>query len=147
MQPIPLPIPIRTECPPGACVCDRDALLATPGADLRVLMLTREEERRLLERLENLQSLAELRRIEARMAEQLGLRLLITLATREVRRLQNIAILVLEQPGLCKKTRQNIPAAIRKSMERQPQIAFDLLDDGGLFAGEGGGDALEGGRV
>ena len=143
----PTTLPIRTECPPGACVCDREALLATPGADLRVLLLTREEERRLLERLENIQSLAELRRIEARMAAQLGLRLRITFSPNEVRSLRGIAILVLEQPGLCKKTRQNIPAAIRKSMERQPQIAFDLLDDGGLFGGEGAGGSPQEGRA
>lgn len=125
--------PIRTECPPGACVCQREALLAAPHGDLRVLRLTREEERRLVERLENLASLADLRRIEARMAEQLGIRLRITASPNEVRSLRGIAILVLEQPGLCKKTRQAIPAAIRRSMEREPQIAFDLLDEGGLF--------------
>ena len=33
-----LPFPIRTECPPGACVCDRDALLQNPGLN-RVLAL------------------------------------------------------------------------------------------------------------
>lgn len=125
--------PLRTECPPGACVCDRDALLATPGADLRVLLLTREEERRLLQRLENVQSLAELRRIEARMEQQLGLRLRIGPGPREVRSLKGITILVLDQPGLCKKTRQNIPAAIRVALERCPQVAYDLLDEGGLF--------------
>ncbi len=125
--------PLRTECPPGACVCDRDALLSTPGADLRVLLLTREEERRLLQRLENIQSLAELRRIEARMEQQLGLRLRIGPGPREVRSLKGITILVLDQPGLCKKTRQNIPAAIRVALERCPQIAYDLLDEGGLF--------------
>jgi len=42
----PFPYPIRTECPPGACVCDRDALLSEPNADLRVMRLTREEEKR-----------------------------------------------------------------------------------------------------
>ena len=38
----PTTLPIRTECPPGACVCDRDALLQNPQGDTRVLMLTRE---------------------------------------------------------------------------------------------------------
>lgn len=125
--------PIRTECPPGACVCAREALLSAPQGDLRVLMLTREEEKRLVERLENLSSLTELRRMEARMAEQLGIRLQMTASPNEVRTLRGIAILVLEQPGLCRKTRQALPAAIRKSMERHPQIAFDLLDEDGLF--------------
>jgi len=126
-------IPIRTECPPGACVCARDELLAADSGDLRVLRLTRDEERRLLERLEALQSLTELRRVEARMAEQLGIELRITIGPREVRTSRGIAVLVVEQPGLCRKTRQSIPAAIRASMERHPQIVFDLLDEQGLF--------------
>ena len=37
--------------------------------------------------------------------------------------------------GLCRKTRKAIPEAIKKSMERQPQIAYELLDEGGLFGG------------
>ena len=47
---------------------------------------------------------------------------------------QDIAVLVLEQRGLCRKTRQAIPAAIRKSMERCPEIAYALLNEGGLFS-------------
>lgn len=127
------PFPIRVECPPGACVCARETLLGDPQADCRVLRLTREEEKRLLERLENLASLAELRRMEARLFEQLGIQLRIAPSPNEVRTLRGITILVLEQPGLCKKTRQSIPAAIRRSMERQPQIAYDLLNEDGLF--------------
>jgi hypothetical protein len=124
---------IRTGCPPGACTCGRETLLAAPAGDLRVLRLTREEERRLLERLERVASLPELRHIETRMADQLGVRLRITTGPQEVQSLRGIAILVLEQPGLCRKTRQNIAAAIRRSMERHPRIAFDLLDGEGLF--------------
>lgn len=125
--------PIRTECPPGACVCAREELLRTSSGDRRVLQLTRGEEKRLLERLENLTSLAELRRIETRLSDQLGIRLRITIGTTEIRTIRGIAILVLEQPGLCRKTRQSIPAAIRVCMDRHPQIVFDLLDEGGLF--------------
>ena len=69
------------------------------------------------------------------MAEQLGIRLHINASPNEVRTLRGITILVREQPGLCRKTRQSLPAAIRKSMERHPQIAFDLLDESGLFGG------------
>lgn len=126
--------PIRTECPPGACVCARGELLRASEGDLRVLRLTRDEEKRLLERLESLESLVQLRHIEARLAEQLGIRLRIAIGPREVRTNRGIAVLVLEQPGLCKKTRQSIPAAIRIGMERNPQIVFDLLDEQGLFA-------------
>lgn len=131
----PFPYPIRTECPPGACVCDRDALLSEPNADLRVMRLTREEEKRLLHRLENLSSLDDLRRVQARMEEQLGLRLSIGTSPNEVRTLRGILILVHEQRGLCRKTRQNIPAAIKKSMEQRPEIAYALLNEDGLFGG------------
>jgi len=131
----PFPYPIRTECPPGACVCDRDALLSEPNADLRVMRLTREEEKRLLHRLENLSSLDDLRRVQARMEEQLGIRLSIGTSPNEVRTLRGILILVHEQRGLCRKTRQNIPAAIKKSMEQRPEIAYALLNEDGLFGG------------
>ena len=131
----PFPTPIRTECPPGACVCDRDALLSEPDADLRVMRLTREEEKRLLHRLENLSSLDDLRRMQARMEEQLGIRLSIGTSPNEVRTLRGILILVHEQRGLCRKTRQNIPAAIKKSMEQRPEIAYELLNEDGLFGG------------
>lgn len=131
----PFPTPIRTECPPGACVCDRDALLSEPDADLRVMRLTREEEKRLLHRLETLSSLDDLRRMQARMEEQLGIRLSIGTSPNEVRTLRGILILVHEQRGLCRKTRQNIPAAIKKSMELRPEIAYALLNEDGLFGG------------
>lgn len=127
--------PIRTECPPGSCVCDRDALLQDPTGDLRILRLTRSEEQRLLQRLENLQSLQDLRHLEARMHAQLGIRLSIQPSPNEVRTLRGIVILVHEQRGLCRKTRQAIPAAIKRGMEKRPEIAFALLNEGGLFEG------------
>lgn len=130
-----LPFPIRTECPPGACVCGRDALLQAPDGDLRILRLTREEEKRLIQRLENLGSLSDLRHMEERLAQQLGIRLSIASSPNEVRSLRGIVVLVHEQPGLCRKTRQAIPAAIKKSMEQRPEIVFELLDEKGLFAG------------
>ncbi|HTH09868.1 MAG TPA: hypothetical protein VMA55_09885 [Acidovorax sp.] len=130
-----LPFPIRTECPPGACVCDRDTLLASPGADARVLQLTVAEEKKLLQRLENITSLADLRRLQERMEQLLGIRVSIAPSPNEVRTLRGITILVHEQQGLCRKTRQAIPAAIKKGMERQPEIAFELLNEGGLFSG------------
>ena len=58
---------IRQPCPPGACVCEREQLLDAPGADLRILHLTRQEEKRLLDRLENLQSLPDLERMQQLM--------------------------------------------------------------------------------
>jgi hypothetical protein len=129
----PPPFPIRTECPPGACNCGRDALLESADADLRVLRLTREDEQRLLRRLENLSSLGDLRHMEERMAQQVGIRLNISTGPNTVRSLRGIVILVHEQPGLCRKTRQAIPAAIKRSLEQRPEIAHDLLNIGGLF--------------
>ena len=58
---------IRQPCPPGACVCDREQLLEAPGADLRILNLTRQEEKRLLDRLEDLKSLQDLERMQQLM--------------------------------------------------------------------------------
>ena len=129
------PFPIRTECPPGACNCGRDALLQNPDGDLRVLRLTREDEKRLLHRLENLSSLSDLHRVQERMAQQLGVRLSISTSPNVVRTLRGITILVHEQPGLCRKTRQAIPAAIKRSLEQRPEIAYEILDFGGLFGG------------
>ena len=130
------PYPIRTECPPGACICGREVLLQSPAseAELRIMRLTREEEKRLLQRLESLRSLEDLRHLEELLEKQLGITLTITLSPNEVKTLRGIAILVNEQPGLCKKTRQAIPQAIKKSMEQHPEIAFEMLNEGGLFA-------------
>lgn len=126
--------PLRSECPPGSCNCGRDALLLLPEADLRIMRLTREEEKRLVRRLENLASLADLRHMQQRMQQQLGLELQIQTSGREVRTLRGITILVTERPGLCRKTRQAIPAAIKRSLEQRPEIAFALLDEESLFA-------------
>ncbi len=128
--------PIRTECPPGACNCGRDALLQNPDADMRVLRLTREDEKQLLQRLENLGSLNDLKHIEERLVQQLGIRLSIRTSRNEVRSLRGITILVHEQIGLCRKTRQAIPAAIKRSLEQQPEIAHEILNIGGLFEDE-----------
>ena len=127
------PFPLRTECPPGTCVCGRDALLEQPGGDWRILRLTWTEEKKLVERLENLASLTDLRHMQSRLAEQLGVHLSITTSPNEVRSLRGIAIGVQDQPGLCRKTRQAIPAAIKKSLGKHPEIAYALLDEGGLF--------------
>ena len=127
------PVSIRSPCPPGACTCGRDPLLETPGADVRILFLTRPEEKRLLDRLENLQSLADLERLQQRMYEQLGIRLHIAPGHTEVKSMRGIQIVIDELPGLCRKTRQSIPAAIRRGMEKQPEIAYRLLDAHDLF--------------
>ena len=124
---------IRSPCPPGACDCGRDPLLETPGADLRILFLTRNEEKRLIERLENLQSLNDLEHLQRRMFEQLGIRVAIAPGFNEVRTMRGIGIQVGELPGLCRKTRASIPAAIRRAMEKRPEIAYDLLNANDLL--------------
>lgn len=125
--------PIRSPCPPGACDCGRDPLLETPGADLRILFLTRNEEKRLIERLENLQSLSDLEHVQRRMFEQLGIRVDIAPGFNEVRTMRGIGIQIGELPGLCRKTRANIPAAIRRAMEKRPEIAYELLNANDLL--------------
>jgi hypothetical protein len=128
-------LPIRTECPPGTCNCGRDALMQSPDGDLRILQLTKESEKQLLLRLENLSSLDDLKHMEARMMQQTGICLSINTSPNEVRSLRGITILVHEMPGLCRKTRQSIPAAIKRSLENKPNIAHEILNRGGLFDG------------
>jgi hypothetical protein len=119
---------IRQPCPPGACNCGRERLLDTPGTDLRILSLSRPEEKRLLDRLENIESLTDLEHMQRRMYEQLGIRLEITPSFNEVKTMRGISIQIDELPGLCRKTRQSIPAAIRRGLEKRPEIAYKLLD-------------------
>ncbi|WP_222911742.1 hypothetical protein [Pseudomonas sp. DNDY-54] len=120
--------PIRQPCPPAACVCGRERALDNPGGDLRVLRLTRHEENRLIERLENLTSLADLQHMQQRMYQQLGIQLQVAPGSNEVRSMRGIRIEIAELPGLCRKTRQSIPAAIRRALEKRPLIAYSLLN-------------------
>ena len=126
-------LPIRSPCPPGACTCDREQLLQLPGTAARILLLTRQEEKRLLERLENIQSLDDLEHIQRRLHEQLGIRVEIAPGLNEVRSMRGIGIHIDDLPGLCRKTRQAIPAAIRRGLEKHPEIAYRLLDAHDLF--------------
>jgi hypothetical protein len=127
------PFPIRTECPPGACVCERERLLADPQADIRILRLTKIEEKKLVERIEAVTSLDELRQLEQRMQELLGLEIRISPGANEVRSVRGFKIEVLQRPGLCIKTRQAIPAAVRRCLEAHPGIAWDILNSHDLL--------------
>ncbi|QHD07339.1 hypothetical protein [Pseudomonas sp. R76] len=124
---------IRQPCPPGACVCEREQLLQAPGADLRILNLTRQEEKKLIERLEDLKSLQDLERMQQLMYHQLGIRVHVAPGYTEVKSMRGIQIVIDDLPGLCRKTRQSIPAAIRRGMEKRPEIAYRLLDAHDLF--------------
>ncbi|WP_282358531.1 hypothetical protein [Pseudomonas sp. PS01303] len=120
--------PLRSPCPPGACDCGRDPLLDTPGADVRILRLTREEEKVLLARLEKLKNLDDLRHLQKRMFEQLGIRVDVSPGFHEVRTMLGIEIEIDALPGLCRKTRKSIPTAIRRGLNNNPEIAFELLN-------------------
>nr|WP_314544395.1 hypothetical protein [uncultured Massilia sp.] len=124
---------MRAECPPGACVCERDQLLEDPAADLRPLQLTRAEEERLVARIERVESYEELLRVQKAIRRNLGTVLTIEPGPNEVRTLRGIVIRLEDRPGLCRKVRQSVPAAVRRLLDRRPEIAWAILDAGGLF--------------
>lgn len=126
-------IAIRTECPPGTCVCDRETLLKDPAGDMRILQLTRMEEKKLILRIENVSSYADLKHVIERMQAQLGIILQIAPGLNEVRTVRGLNIELLERPGLCKKIRQTIPAAVRKCLDRNPEIVYAILDAHDMF--------------
>lgn len=130
-----VPFPIRVECPPGACSCEREALLREPGGDIRVLRLTQAEEKRLIERIEAIASYEELKRVAGLMQAQLGIVLQIAPGPNEVRTVRGIGIQLAQQPGLCRKTRKTIPAAVRRCLDRNPDIAYAILDEHDLLGG------------
>lgn len=124
---------LRQPCPPGACICGHADLLETPDADLRILRLTRQEESRLLQRLESIEDLPDLEHLQRRLHEQLGMQLNVAPGFGEVRSMRGIAIRLADQPGLCRKTRRSIPAAIRRALEKRPEIAYALLNASDLL--------------
>jgi hypothetical protein len=137
-MPQALPFPIRKECPPGACECGRDELLdawdrAPDDTDIRVLRLTREQEKVLIERIEAVASYEELGRIEQRMLEQLGVTLTITPSANGVRTVMGLTIRLTERPGLCRRTRENLPAAVRRCLGKNPDIVYALLNSRDLL--------------
>jgi len=132
-HPTPLSFPIRTECPPGACVCERERVLADPAADQRPLALTRQQEQRLLERIARIDSYADLQHVQALVRQNLGAELRIAPGPNEVRTVRGIIVVLEEKPGLCKKARQSVPAAVRRRLAERPEIAYALLDAHDLF--------------
>ncbi|NYT59952.1 hypothetical protein H0A65_13565 [Alcaligenaceae bacterium] len=124
---------LRTACPPGSCICEREQLLSSPDSDMRVLWLSREEEKRLIQRLECVASLADLRHVQALIHKQLGVVVEVAAGPNEVRTVMGLRIEVLEKPGLCRKVRSSIPAAIRRGLSANEHIVYELLDEDGLF--------------
>jgi hypothetical protein len=52
-----------------------------------------------------------------------------------VRSMRGIAVEFAEQPGLCRKTRPAIAAAVRRGLAQRPEIAWRLLDVHDLLGG------------
>jgi hypothetical protein len=71
--------------------------------------------------------------MEARIQSLLGVTLTISPSDNEVRTMRGFNIRLEERPGLCSKTRQSIPAAIRRCFERNPDIAFAILNENDLL--------------
>lgn len=125
--------PLRQPCPPGLCDCQQQALRNAPGADQRVLRLTEREEKILVQRLEQLRDLDDLYYMLGRLEQQLGIRLQIEAPAGEVRTVRGLVFEFAPQPGLCRKTRKALPAALRRALVAQPHILYALLDSHGLF--------------
>lgn len=128
-----LSFPIRVECPPGACVCGRDQLMLEPDADVRPLAIDRKQEQKLIERIERIDTYADLRHVQELIYRNIGAELRIAPGPNEVRTMRGIIIVLEEKPGLCKKVRQSVPAAIRRRLQEKPEIAYAILDAGDLF--------------
>ena len=124
---------MRAECPPGACVCERERLLATPGGDLRPLAIDRKQEQNLIARIERVDSYEDLRHVQALIRKNIGAELRIEPGPNEVRSMRGILIVLEEKPGLCKKLRQSVPAAVRRRLQERPEIAWAILDANDLF--------------
>lgn len=134
-NPAQLPFPVRVECPPGACVCERERLLADPQADLRPLRITRQEELKLIARIERVTTYDDLKHIQELIKAHLGAELRIEPGPNEVKTARGIIILLEDRPGLCKKLRQSVPQAVRRCLDSNPQIMFRLLDAHDLLGG------------
>jgi hypothetical protein len=61
-----------------------------------------------------------------------------------VRTVRGLTIKLADCPGLCRKTRENVPAAIRRCLDKNPDIVFALLNSRDLLAGADGTDGETG---
>ena len=127
------PYPIRTECPPGACVCGYERVLADPQADHRPLAIDRRQEQNLLARIGRVADYEDLKHVQALIRKNIGAELRIEPGPNEVRTVRGIIIVLEEKPGLCKKVRQSVPAAVRRLLQERPEIAYAILDAHDLF--------------
>ena len=126
---------VRKECPPQLCDCERERLLGDVQADLSILRLNLTEEKRLLAHIEDIATHAQLRKLQLLLKKNLGVELQITPGSGEVRTVRGFQIRLLERPGLCRKTRAAIPAAVRRCLAAHPEIAFAILNENDLLGG------------
>ena len=126
---------LRKECPPQLCDCERERLLQDAQADLAILRLNLTEEKRLLAHIEAISTLEGLRKLEKNLQKNLGVVLRIAPGSGEVRTVRGFQIQLLAQPGLCRKTRAAIPAAVRRCLAAHPEIAFAILNENDLLGG------------
>jgi len=130
---VQLPFPVRVECPPGACVCERERLLADPAGDHRPLAIDRKQEQNLVARIERVRDYQDLQHVQALIRKNVGAELRIEPGPNEVRTVRGIIVVLEEKPGLCKKVRQSVPAAVRRLLQERPEIAYAILDAHDLF--------------
>ena len=108
-------------------------MLDAPDADARVRLLTSQQEKALIERIERIHSYEDMMRVIGLIYEQLGVRLHIEVGDGEVRTVRGIHIELLPQPGLCKKTRASLPKALRRCLAANQHIVHELLDRQSLW--------------
>ncbi|VXB05816.1 conserved hypothetical protein [Massilia sp. 9I] len=107
--------------------------MADPQADHRPLALTRQQEQKLIERIERVTSYEDLKHVQELVRKNLGAELRIAPGPNEVRTVRGIIVVLEDKPGLCKKARQSVPAAVRRCLSERPEIAYALLDAHDLF--------------
>ena len=126
---------LRKECPPQLCDCARERLLQDAQADLAILRLNLTEEKRLLAHIDGIATYAQLQKLQRLLKSNLGVELQIAPGSGEVRTVRGFQIRLVEQPGLCRKTRAAIPAAVRRCLAAHPEIAFAILNENDLLGG------------
>ncbi|WP_296000143.1 hypothetical protein [Rugamonas sp.] len=125
--------PLRQPCPPGACDCERETLRDATGADARILQLTRKEEIKLIKHIDSIDTYEGLQRTINRLQEQLGATLRIRPSPNDAVTARGLDIQFDKQLGLCKKTREDVPTAIRRCIGRHEEIFLAVLKEHSLF--------------
>jgi hypothetical protein len=109
-------------------VCERERLLADPNGDYRPLRIDRKEEQRMIERIERISSYEDLQHVQQLIEHHVGARLRVEPGPNEVKTVRGIIVVLEDRPGVCRKLRQSVPAAVRRCLDRNPEIMFRLLD-------------------